>query len=280
MRAIRAAGQAGAHVVSTHKAETRPDDPETLAADQAAENAILGLLESSGVGGTFLSEEAGAVAMRPARPLRGAEQIYAACDPLDGSAFLRRGISAFQYVGICIYGSDLAPIAAVLGDLVADRISFADAQRIYERPRGEQDTTRAQPLVRGRCERIEDAYVAMYMMKPPYLYPGVQLLEPLLSRVSFFVPNGGPAGFWDVAAGRLDAYLSLGDPATEVLTAAPVAGWSGCILTDLEGGPLKLSPDLRMTYPFLCTATAALHEQMLQLIASLSLPRRRPPAST
>jgi fructose-1,6-bisphosphatase/inositol monophosphatase family enzyme len=113
---------------------------------------------------------------------------------------------------------------------------------------------------------LKDAYLATYLMKPHFLYPTVERYKPLLSQVKFVLPNGGPCGFADVAAGRCDIYLAVQQPMIEVFAGLPIALSAGCVVTDFSGNSVSFDADLHRRYDVLCTCTPQLHEKVLQVL--------------
>jgi hypothetical protein len=116
-------------------------------------------------------------------------------------------------------------------------------------------------------------------MKPEFLYPTTSGLRRLLARAKFILPNGGPAGFADVAAGRIDAYLSWCFPLTEVFSAIHIAEQAGCIVSHWDGSPVIFRPDIHAVYSLVCSANQPLHRAVLKALqrihrASRSASRR------
>jgi fructose-1,6-bisphosphatase/inositol monophosphatase family enzyme len=259
VRHAHALGEKATDVIATRQAGYREWDPEVIRIDRELENIYLSALQQTGWRVTLLSEEVQQVEL----PGEG-EPLFAVCDPFDGSALYRRGIRAFWFTAFALYGADGNPLAAAVGDLLNNRVEFCDADGVFAASVGNLATR--QPLRPNRVTQLNDAYLATYLMKPHFLYPTVERFKALLSAVKFVVPNGGPCGFTDVAAGRVDIYLAVRQPMTEVFTGLPIALRAGCVVTDFEGNPVPFDPDIRRRYDLVCACTPELHQQVLALL--------------
>ena len=120
---------------------------------------------------------------------------------------------------------------------------------------------------------LDGAFLEAYMMKPPFLYATATALRPLIQRAKFILPNGGPAGFADVAAGRIDAYFAWNEALTEVFSAAYLAERAGCVVTTWDGAPLRFTPDIHAVYNLVCSANAGLHREVLAALKPITPPK-------
>jgi len=265
--AIRNLGAAGRKVVEQRAGDYREWDPEIIAVDRGAEEEILRCIRDSGFGGTIISEEAGVV------PLEGgSERAYFIVDPFDGSMLFRRGIPAFWYTCLGIYGEDGEPRAAAVGDAVCGYVEFCDEKGAYRGRLAGGEVQEVETLQTCGAQDLSEAYIETYLMKPQWMYPACRQFEPLFKKVKMILPNGGPAGFADVAAGRVDAYLAINEAAVEVFNGLPIALRAGCVVTDYSGMPVAFSDDIERQYSLVCSANRSLHEQILAQISSLRLP--------
>ncbi len=267
LEAIRRQGSGGRRVVEQRSGSYREWDPEIIAVDKAAEDEIIRCIRESGFGGKIISEEAGVVRLEG-----GSQTAYFIVDPFDGSMLYRRNIAAFWYTCVGIYGEDGEPRAAALGDALAGHIEFCDEQRAYRGRLAEGEVVDVEVLQARGAEELSEAYIETYLMKPAWMYPACQQLEPLFRKVKMILPNGGPCGFADVAAGRVDAYLAIREAAVEVFNGLPIAQQAGAVITDFSGMPVAFSDDIGQQYSLLCSANRRLHEQLLAEISSLGLP--------
>jgi len=78
-----------------------------------------------------------------------------------------------------------------------------------------------------------------------------------------------PAGYADVAKGNVDIYLALEEAHIENFSSLPIAWRAGAVVTDFDGHPVTFEDDIHKRYFLLCTATEALHEQVLAEIAKI-----------
>ena len=117
------------------------------------------------------------------------------------------------------------------------------------------------PLHPAPTRELTGAFLETYMKKPQFLYATSTALRPLMERAAFIFPNGGPGGFVDVAAGRVDVYFAWNEALTEVYSAAYIAERAGCVVTGWDGSPVRFTPDIHAVYRLVCSANAALHRQ-------------------
>jgi fructose-1,6-bisphosphatase/inositol monophosphatase family enzyme len=122
------------------------------------------------------------------------------------------------------------------------------------------------PLRPSAANRLAGARFEVYLMKPPFLRAAVDRVGPLLRAAGFVLPNGGPPGLADIAAGRVDLYVGLRQGPTEIFSALALAEAAGATVTDLTGQPLRFVPDMAATSDVLCAATPALHREALQAL--------------
>ncbi len=252
-------GETATDVVATREPGYREWDPEVIRIDRELETAYLQALQATNWHITVLSEELQRVEL----PGTG-QLLFAVCDPFDGSALYRRRIRAFWFTALALYDERGTPLAAAIGDILARRVEFTMGNQAFAASVGNLEHKR--PLQPNRTMQVRDAYLATYLMKPHFLYPTVERYKPLLSAVKFVLPNGGPCGFADVAAGRCDVYLAVQQPMIEVFAGLPLALASGCIVTDFDGNPVTFDPDINRRYDVLCSCTQELHEQVLALL--------------
>ena len=252
---------AGRRVVAAHAEAYRADDPETIAVDEAAEAAILEVIRQAGVNATVLSEEAGEV-----RIAGTGEPVFVVVDPFDGSALYRHGIRAFWYTAVGVLAADGRPLAAACLDLIHGTVEVAgEGKGFTARLEGStlQDPV---PLRPSAANRLQGARFEVYLMKPPFLRAAVDRVGPLLRAAGFVLPNGGPPGLADIAAGRVDLYVGLRQGPTEIFSALALAEAAGATVTDLTGQPLRFVPDMAATSDVLCAATPVLHREALQAL--------------
>jgi fructose-1,6-bisphosphatase/inositol monophosphatase family enzyme len=268
----RLAPTAGQRVVAGREAGYRSWDPEVIGVDTAAERAVITALKSHGVYGTLLSEEAGekTLAARSGVPSPVTEPVFVIMDPFDGSLLYRRGIRAHWFTALAIYGRDGTPRAAGVIDHITGEITVADPRGAARMPRL---GPRPVPLRPAATQTLDGAFLEAYMMKPPFLYATATALRPLIERAKFILPNGGPGGFADVAAGRIDVYLAWNEGLTEVYSAAYIAERAGCVITRWDGSPLRFTPEIHAVYNLVCSANPTLHREVLAALKTIRPPK-------
>jgi fructose-1,6-bisphosphatase/inositol monophosphatase family enzyme len=280
LRALRAAqamvkGLApatGQRVIAGREAGYRSWDPEVIGVDTATERAVIAVLRRSGVRGTLLSEEAGERPIIPRSGLRSPapEPVYVIMDPFDGSLLYRRGIRAHWFTALGIYGQEGTPRAAGIVDHITGEIALADKAGAV---RFSRSGARPETLHPSSTTKLDGAFLEAYMKKPSFLYPTSTALRPLFERAKFILPNGGPGGFADVAAGRIDVYLAWNESLTEVHSAAFIAERAGCVITHWDGSPVRFTPDIHAVYSLVCSANVPLHRQVLGVLAHIKPPK-------
>jgi fructose-1,6-bisphosphatase/inositol monophosphatase family enzyme len=120
---------------------------------------------------------------------------------------------------------------------------------------------------------LNGAFLETYMKKPQFLYATSAALRPLMERAALIFPNGGPGGFVDVAAGRIDVYFAWNEALTEVYSAAYIAERAGCVVTGWDGSPVRFTPDIHAVYRLVCSANAALHREVLAALKTVRPPK-------
>lgn len=245
----------------------KADDLEILAIDKLTEKVILGEVKNAKIKARVLSEEKGKAEINAAvaKPY-GGKEVYIIVDPFDGSRLYQRHIPAFWYTAMAVYTLNGKPLASVVADINNETVDFADERTAFTGkllPDGVLDVKQVHP---NAVVNIYDAYLETYLMKPGFLYPTVPRFEPLFRQCKFILPNGGPAGWADVASGRVDIYLSVNEASIEVFTGMPIAQRAGAIVSRFDGSPVMFNNDMQMKYPVICCATRELHEKVQRVI--------------
>lgn len=268
----RLGSAAGQRVVAGREAGYRAWDPEVIGVDTATERAVVAVLKRHGVHGTLLSEEAGekALTVRPGVSPFETEPVYIVMDPFDGSLLYRRGIRAHWFTALGIHGQDGTPRASGVIDHTTAEVAVADSTGAVRIPR---PGARPVPLRPAATRTLDGAFLEAYMMKPPFLYATAMALRPLIERSKFILPNGGPGGFADVAAGRIDVYLAWNEALTEVHSAAYIAERAGCVITSWDGSPLAFTPDIHAVHNLVCSANPTLHRNVLTALRTVRAPK-------
>ncbi len=252
-------GELAIDVVEVRTKGYREWDPEVIRIDKELESLYVRSLQETGLNIVILSEE-----LQRLEVSGEGEQVYAVCDPFDGSALYRRRIRAFWFTALALYNTAGSPLSAAVGDIIAGRVEFSSPDGSFTAP--VENLEQKLPLRPNRTTELKDAYLATYLMKPHFLYPTVERFKPLFSAVKFILPNGGPCGFADVASGRCDIYLAVQQPMIEVFAGLPIALSAGCVVTDFEGNPIAFDPDINRRYDLFCSCTEELHQQVLAML--------------
>ena len=248
-------------------------DPDILKVDKDAENGYWQRLEERGTPFTFLSEEAGHVEINQGKP---GEKFYVVCDPFDGSYLFKHGVPDFWYSSLAFFDAELNPCTCSVGDCVARKIAYANENGAFLADldgaqlshKVKLDKAYRDSMGRPDVTKMEGASIESYAMKPKkFLVPLVDNWRDLFLPFKFFLPNGGPYGFADVAEGKIDCYFAVRQPYVDVFSGILIAEQSGVVVTDFEGNPVKASDDVKTLWDVVVTTNPTLHEQVLAAIA-------------
>ncbi len=247
-------------------------DPDILKVDKDAENGYYRRLEERGTPVTFLSEEAGHVEINEGK---SGDKLYAVCDPFDGSYLFKHGIPDFWYSSLSFFDHGLKPLSCAVGDCVTRKIAFANESGAYLADLEEDQLLRRVKLDKeyresmGRPDvtQMEGASIESYGMKPKkFLIPLVDEYREVFLPFKFFLPNGGPYGFVDVAEGKIDCYFARKQPYVDVFSGIYIAEQAGAVVTDFSGNPVKPSNNVKTVWDVLVTTNMKLHEEILGVI--------------
>jgi len=255
----------GTQVVAVRTGEYRTFDPETLQVDEVAEGYFLRRIqERYGNDVGILSEELGSRV-----PKSGIPPYYFVSDPFDGSKLYRRGNKAFWYTTLATYSGEGTPLGAAVCNILTGEVDFAGENKAFTGQFVNDELADVKQLMPKSAPNLEKAVLETYLMNPARLYPASEIWKPLFQRVGFIVPNGGPAGFTDVARGVVDMYLALQEAHTENFSALPIAWAAGLKVTDFAGQPVRFETDINKQYFLLCTGSPVLHQQVLNIIGEI-----------
>lgn len=248
-------------------------DPDILKVDKDTEKGYWKRLEERGTPFIFLSEEAGRVEIN--KDKRG-EKFYVVCDPFDGSYLFKHGIPDFWYSSLAFFGPEFQPHSCAVGDCVTRKIAFANEKGAFI---GELEGDRLikqvklnkkyrESMGRGDVTKTDGASIESYAMKPKkFLFPLVRQYAPLLEPFKFFLPNGGPYGFVDVAEGKIDVYFAVKQPFVDVFSGIYIAQQAEVVVTDFEGNPVKCSDNVKSVLDVVASTNSILHKEVLKKIA-------------
>jgi len=250
----------GAEFVNQHQ-------DASILSDVEMERAILGTLERKKVAATLLSEEflkeGSTPQLKPSGPpFAGGQRVYVVVDPLDGSTLFRHNIRAWWYSCVGIYDEDGSPLAGAVLELNVRDLFWCDAQRAYQGMLLKNGSVRhVRPLQPSAIAELSQSCLETYIMRPDCFLEAYTRLWPLMKECECFIPNGGPGGFCDCAAGVADIYIQLSLPLTESFSGGQaIAEKAGCIVSDFQGHSIPFNPDPRKRYTVLCSANPKLHE--------------------
>jgi fructose-1,6-bisphosphatase/inositol monophosphatase family enzyme len=239
-----------------------------LKVDKVAEDLFIERLKKEQIPAVVLSEEIQRIEV--GETAQEKEKIYFVSDPFDGTLLYKRQIPAFWYTSLSIYGEDRKIKTALVGDCSQQTVDFTDGEKAYTGLIKAGQIKNLRKLKPNKTELLKDAFLETYLMKPHYMYPTAVKFKPLFEKVKFILPNGGPAGFSDVASGKVDVYLAVRQPFVDVFTGLGIAEAAGAIVTSFTGERVEFADDINQRYNIICAANPSLHQQVLEIISQVS----------
>lgn len=256
-------GNEGTRVMAAKKEDHRFWD-ETIKVDLVAQNYFSHCIkEVYNNQATLFSEELGRL------ELGDKSDFYIVTDPFDGSLLYKKLHYGFWYTSLAIYSVSGRPLAAAVCDIITGLVTFTNDGKAFSGRFKDEGLLNVQTVIPSKNTKLSEAVLETYLMKSHRLYPACEIWKPLLKTVKFIVPNGGPAGFSDVARGAADIYLALEEAHIENFSSLPIAWASNTIVTDFHGNALTFEDNIDKRYCILCTSNEDLHRQVLRIIGSI-----------
>ncbi len=264
---------AGGETVEVRMGEFKSWDPEVFKVDKDCEDLYRKRLEERGKPVVLLSEEVGRVEIKS-----GAEGdlAYCVCDPFDGSYLFKRAIPDFWYSSLAFFSKGFDPVSCAVGDGWNRQIAFANENGAFTAKlegaelvhKFKLDAKYRETMGRKHVKDTDGASVESYAMKPKkFLMPLVDKYRAFLEPFKFFLPNGGPYAFADVAEGKIDVYFAPKQPFVDIFSGLQIALNAECPVTDFEGNPVKCSDNPKQVFDVVCSTNEELHEKVLKHIA-------------
>ena len=263
----------GGEVVEKRIGEYKSWDPDIFKVDKDTEDGYTRRIQATGRNVVLLSEEVGRLEINPDA---GGDRFFCVCDPFDGSYLFKRGIPDFWYSSLSFYNEQFDMLCCGVGDGVQRKIAFASEKGAFIADlAGDRLEHRFQlnPEFRERMGRkaltdFDGASIESYAMKPKkFLSPLMDEYRGFLELFKFFLPNGGPYGFVDVAEGKIDCYFARKQPFVDIFSGIMVAEKAGAVVTDFEGNPVRCSDNVHSIHDVVATTNQALHDKVLAEIA-------------
>ena len=247
-------------------------DPDILKVDKDTENNYKKRLEEWKRPVIFLSEEAGRVEINTDKQ---GEPLYVVCDPFDGSYLFKHGIKDFWYSSLAFYDKNFNPVCCCVGDCVSGKIAYAsnrgaflaDIESGKISKEVKLDRKYRQQMGRPDVIKMDGASIESYAMKPKkFLIPLVDKYRELMLPFKFFLPNGGPYGFVDVAEGKIDVYFAVKQPFVDVFSGIFVAQQAEVVVTDFNGNNVQCSDNVKSVLDVVVSTNKELHNEILKKI--------------
>ena len=263
----------GGETVEERIGEYKSWDPEIFKVDKDTEDRYIQRLKDRDEPIVVLSEEAG---RKDINTGAAGELKFAVCDPFDGSYLFKRGIPDFWYSSMALYDAQGNHLTCAVGDAVAKKIAFANDTGAFivdvggGKPEHKFQLNAEYRELMGRKDVTDmtKASIESYAMKPKkYLLPLVDEYREVMEPFKFFLPNGGPYAFSDVAEGKIDCYFARKQPHVDIFSGILIARQAGCIVTDFDGEEVKFPEDVETTHDVLASTNQKLHDQVLENIA-------------
>ena len=263
----------GGETVEQRLGEYKSWDPEIFRVDKDTEDQYTRRLQERGQPILLLSEEAGRVELNLNAEGR---RIVVVCDPFDGSYLFKRGIPDFWYSSLAFFDVDGKCLSCGVGDAVARNIAFANdtgacIAHLAEDGLEHRFTLNAEyRKLMGRSDvtELEKASIESYAMKPKkYLLPLVDEYREVMAPFKFFLPNGGPYAFVDVAEGKIDCYFARQQPHVDVFSGIFIAQQAGAVVTDFDGNEVQFTDNVKTVHDVVASTNPTLHGKVLQKIA-------------
>lgn len=260
----------GREVVAGREGDYKSWDPQVFRVDKEAEEEFVRCVEESGLRAVVLSEELKRAEVGFSSASGETPEVYVVSDPFDGSLLYKRQIPAFWFTSLAVYDAKGTPLCAAVGDCNSFIVDFCDGHKAYTGRIRDSALLDAQELHPSTVTELKDAFLETYLMKPKFLYPCAVQFQPLFSKLKFLLPNGGPAGFADVAAGRVDVYFAYRQPHIEIFSGLAVALRAGAVVTTFDGKPVEFEDNIEASYDVLCSANEELHAKLLEELGGIS----------
>jgi len=263
----------GGEVVEERIGEYKNWDPEIFKVDKDTEDGYAKRIEATGRSVVLLSEEAGRVEINAGA---GGDKLYCVCDPFDGSYLFKRGIPDFWYSSLAFFDHAFNPVCCAVGDGVQKKIAFASENGAFiAELAGDNIAHKFQlspeyrdQMGRKHIQDFDGASIESYAMKPKkYLSPLMDEYREFMELFKFFLPNGGPYGFVDVAEGKIDCYFARKQPFVDIFSGIMVAEKAGAVVTDFDGNPVKCSDNVKSVHDVVATTNQTFHDKVLSEIA-------------
>lgn len=209
----------------------RPHD-EKLSIDSVAELKLKEMLEESGIKAKVFSEHD--EIFKPQAV--GEFDVYAVCDPFDGTTLYKNGIPHMWYSAIAFFGKDCKPICAGVSEIMADRIYITKNGKSYVKFLDNEEERELKP---SRKKSLNDEIVfASFALKPKRLEGFEKKISPVIKASakpkSLVYLNGGPSLFAYLAGGNIDAYLIESEPRLEIDSGYQIALNAGCRVSQIK----------------------------------------------
>ncbi|OGS27297.1 MAG: hypothetical protein A2297_00430 [Elusimicrobia bacterium RIFOXYB2_FULL_48_7] len=263
----------GGEIVEKRMAEEyKTWDPDIFKVDKDTENGFRRRLEAKNKPYVLLSEEVERLEINKDKP---GELQYVVADPFDGSILFKKGIPDFWYSSLAFYDKNIKPLTSAVGDCIMKTLTFANEKGAFGSVlegdnivhKFKLDAAYREKMGRKNVTELKDASLESYALKPgKFLLPLIDNYREVVKNFKFFIPNGGPYGFVDVAEGKIDVYFATKQPFVDVFSGIYIAEQAGAVVTDFNGNKVNCVDNVHGMFDVLVSTNEELHKKVLEKI--------------
>lgn len=209
---------------------------EEIEADTVAEKLLIEKLKNAGFGKVSIETEHNDF------PVENPD-FYISMDPMDGTAFFKRGIPHFVFIGIGVFDRNFQPVTAMVYDVFAETLFYTENEKAYSVQLSEENEISRKMLVPSKeTELSEKSLISANIFKSVRIgefasyYPELLRINGGGMRVLNAV---GPATFAYLAGGNICAFLTKKWLRGETDPGFYLAKCAGCSVRIIENGKLS-----------------------------------------
>jgi fructose-1,6-bisphosphatase/inositol monophosphatase family enzyme len=209
--------------------QNRPDDVE-IAVDRVGEQVIKELLETYALKASVFSETS-----RKDLIIEFPE-VYGALDPFDNSVLFLRRFHHNWYTVLTFFDKNRKPLAGVVGNIIRQKATLFDETGLHVVDLAKGTSV---PIVLGKRPKTlqEVRVLASYTMSSLYSLQFFKVFGELVASLhshAIVYPYGGSHIYGLLADGRVDAYIMLNEPRSEIDPGFALATSAGCSVVEVD----------------------------------------------
>lgn len=207
---------------------------EEIEADTVAEKLLIEKLKAAGFGRVSIETEHNDF---PAEN----PDFYVSMDPMDGTAFFKRGIPHFIFIGIGVFDRSLQPVTTMVYDVFAEILYYTENGKSYSAQfSGRKEIGKKQLAPSKETALSEKSLISANVFKSVRIGEFASAYSEFLSKNSGMrVLNAvGPATFAYLSSGQISAFLTKRWLRGETDPGFYIAKCAGCSISVSENGKL------------------------------------------